>query len=143
VTLQVGIDGTALSQIELEAITGTLDSLGLATSGSDALTYSIISTSDAGAQAASQTALDAVKGALNSLNSTRGNIGATESRLKASIDSLTAVREQFTAAEGRIRDVDVAAETANLVRLQVLQSAQAAVLGQANQLPSIALSLLG
>jgi flagellin len=143
VTIQVGIDGTALSRIELAAITGTLDSLGLASSQSDVLTYSVISTSDAGAQDASQNALEAVKGALNSLNSTRGNIGATESRLRTAVSSLSAVREQFIAAEGRIRDVDVATETANLVKLQVLQSAQAAVLGQANQLPSIALSLLG
>jgi flagellin len=146
VTIQVGIDGSAISRIELAAITGTLDSLGLASSQSDVLTYSILDSnvgSDAGSQVASQTALDAIKGALNSLNSTRGSIGATESRLNTAINSLTSVREQFVAAEGRIRDVDVAAETANLVRLQVLQSAQAAVLGQANQLPSIALSLLG
>lgn len=143
VTIQIGLDGTALSQITLNAVTGTLDSLGLAATGNDALNVSIIGTTEANSITASQNALEAVKGALNSLNATRGGIGATESRLKTAINGLTTIREQFIAAESRIRDVDVATETAELVRLQVLQQAQSAVLGQANQLPSIALSLLG
>ena len=143
VSIQIGLDGSELSRITLEAVTGTLDSLGLAAAGSDALTFSILGTTEAGAIDASQNALDAVKGALSSLNATRGNIGATESRLSTAIEGLTTIREEFISAESRIRDLDVAAETAELVRLQVLQQAQSAVLGQANQLPSIALSLLG
>jgi flagellin len=50
--------------------------------------------------------------------------------------------ENLSAAESRIRDVDVAEESAALVRNQVLQQASAAMLSQANQAPNIALSLL-
>ncbi len=143
VTIQLGIDGSANSRLELTAITGTLASLGLAASGSDALTNSIISSSEAGSLSAARLALDAVSGALNSLNSTRGSLGAAESRLSTAINYLGSVREQFSAAESRIRDADVAAEAAELVRLQVLQSAQTSILAQANQQVSTVLALLG
>ena len=58
------------------------------------------------------------------------------------INNLSVARENFAAAESRIRDVDVAAEAAELTRLNILQQAGAAVLAQANQQPSLALSLL-
>jgi flagellin len=142
VMLQIGLDGGANSRIELEAITGTLASLGLAAAGSDKMTFSIISTSDTESLSSSRNALDAVKSALSSLNATRGAIGATESRLTTAVSYLQGAREQFIAAESRIRDADIAQEVADMVRLQVLQQAQAAVLGQANQQVAIALSLL-
>jgi flagellin len=58
------------------------------------------------------------------------------------INALTVSRENFAAAESRIRDVDVASEAAELTRLNILQQAGAAVLAQANQQPSLALNLL-
>jgi flagellin len=51
-------------------------------------------------------------------------------------------RENFSAAESQIRDVDVAAEAAELTRLNILQQAGAAILAQANQQPTLALQLL-
>lgn len=143
VTLQVGLNGGANSQLTLRALTGTLESLGLAQVGSSALTFSIIGTTTALAESASRVALDAVKGALGSLNATRGSIGATESRLSAAIDNLSGLRDEFVTAESRIRDADIAAEVSEMIRLQVLQQANTAVLAQANQQTSIALSLLG
>lgn len=142
VTIQVGIDGTNLSRVDLAPITGTLNALGLASSGSDALTYSILGNTEANSYSASRAALDAVAGALNSLNSTRGSIGATESRLKTAINYLQVSREQFSAAESRIRDADIASEVSSMVRQQVLQQAQSAVLSQANQQVALALTLL-
>jgi flagellin len=59
------------------------------------------------------------------------------------VDYLTVSRENYTAAESNIRDADTARDVAEFTRLQVLQQAQAALLAQANQLPSLVLKLLG
>ena len=58
------------------------------------------------------------------------------------LNTLASSRENFAAAEGRIMDADVAEETANLTRTQILQQAGSAVLAQANLQPSLALQLL-
>jgi flagellin len=116
--------------------------LGLAASGSSALTYSLNGASlDAGGSA-SRVALDAINNAIATLASNRGILGAAESRLKVAISNLSISRENLAAAESRIRDVDVAQEAAELTRLNILQQAGASVLAQANQAPSLALQLL-
>lgn len=142
ISLQVGLDSSSNSSITITGVEGTLDALNLAGSGSSALTYSINSDTTDNAVSASRLALDAVNAAISSLSSIRGTIGAAESRLNTAVNSLTVARENFIAAESRIRDIDVAAEAAELVRLQVLQQASTAVLAQANQQPQVALSLL-
>jgi flagellin len=141
VTLQVGIDATANSQIAVNTVNTTLQALGIG-NGSGALTFSLNSISVAGAVNASQNALTAVNSALNTVNTARGTVGASESRISSAINYLTVVRENYVAAESRIRDADVAEEVAEMVRLQVLQQAQTAVLAQANQQPGVALRLL-
>ncbi|WKZ56285.1 MAG: flagellin [Bdellovibrionota bacterium] len=142
-TLQVGFDSTSTSQIAFTGVQGTLQALGLAASGSSALSYSINGSSIELGQSAARAALDAVNAAISSLASTRGTLGAVESRLQVAITNLTVARENFASAESRIRDVDVASEAAELTRLGILQQAGAAVLAQANQQPALALSLLG
>jgi flagellin len=142
VVLQVGFDSTSTSQISFTGVQGTLASLGLAATGSSALTYSLNDSSISYGQSASRLALDAVNSAISSLASTRGVLGATEARLRVGINNLSVARENFASAESRIRDVDVAAEAAELTRLNILQQAGASVLAQANQQPSLALSLL-
>lgn len=142
ITLQVGVDGTANSQITITGVLGTLSSLGLAGGNSSALTYSLNASTTAFAQSASLAALEAINSAISSLSATRGTLGAAESRLNIAISSLQVARENFIAAESRIRDADIAQEVAEMVRLQVLQQAGAAVLAQANQQPQIALALL-
>jgi len=143
ITLQVGFNSGSTSQIQITNVQGTLQSLGLASTGSSVLTYSISGASIEAGQSASRAALDAVNGAIGSLSQTRGNLGAAESRLRVAINNLSVARENFAAAESRIRDVDVASEAAELTRLSILQQAGAAVLAQANQQPALALSLLG
>ena len=143
VSLQVGFDSGSTAQITYSGVQGTLASLGLASSGSSALTFSVNAATIALGQEASRSALDAVNNAIASLASTRGSLGATEGRLRVAIENLSVARENFAAAESRIRDVDVAAEAAELTRLGILQQAGAAVLAQANQQPALALSLLG
>ena len=124
-------------------MSGTLASLGLAQTSSSSLTFSVSGVTIQEGQSAARLALDAVNQAISSLAQTRGNLGAAESRLRVAINSLQVSRENFAAAESRIRDVDVASESAELTRLNILQQAGASILAQANQQPSLALSLLG
>ena len=90
-----------------------------------------------------RTALDSLAQALQSITGERGRIGAMQSRLEVASREIQTRVIAFKAAESQIRDADVAAEAAELVRKQILQQAGAAVLGQANQQPGIALQLLG
>jgi flagellin len=95
-------------------------------------------TTAAGAQAA-LTTLDA---AINTISSTRGELGAYQNRFESTVASLQTTTENLTASRGRITDVDFAKETANLSRAQVLQQAGTAMLAQANQSSQGVLSLL-
>jgi flagellin len=144
VSLQVGFDSGSNSQVSFSGVTGTLESIGLAAVGSKQLSYSLVAAgSPALQQAAALSALDAVKLAIASLTTSRGTLGAAESRLSVAITNLSVARENFKSAESQIRDVDVAEESATLTRLNILQQAGAAILAQANQQPALALSLLG
>lgn len=143
IELQVGFDGGVDSRVTFSGVQATLESVGLAAAGSSMLNVSLIEATTIGAQVAARAALDAVKVAITSLTRNRGKLGAAESRLRTVITNLQVARENFAAAESRIRDVDVAMEAAELTRLNVLQQAATAVLGQANQQPQIALQLLG
>jgi flagellin len=80
--------------------------------------------------------------AITTVNTRRGNIGALTNRLETTSNTLSSVVENTSSAESRIRNVDVASETANLSRNQILQQAAAAMLTQANQTPQLALQLL-
>ncbi len=143
IAFQVGFSSASTSQVTFQGVQGTLAALGLANTGSSALTYSVNDSSNVLGQSAARLALDAVRSAIGSLTTSRGVLGAVESRLQVSINNLQVVRENFAAAESRIRDVDVAAEAAELTRVGILQQAGAAVLAQANQQPGLALQLLG
>ncbi len=142
-TLQVGFNSGSTSQISYTGVQGTLNSLGLAGANSSSLSFSLNGATLSEGQSSSRLALDAVNAAIGSLASTRGVLGAAESRLRVAINNLSVARENFASAESRIRDVDVASEAAELTRLGILQQAGAAVLAQANQQPGLALSLLG
>ncbi len=142
ITFQVGIDTTSLSQLAIENVQGTLQQLGLATAGSSALSYSLSGATTDAAQSASRSALVAVTDALTSLSLKRATLGAIETRLQATVNNLSVARENFTAAEARIRDLDVAQEAAQLTRLSILQQAGSAIFAQANQSTALALQLL-
>jgi flagellin len=91
----------------------------------------------------SNTAIDTIDYALSQLNRVRGDIGALQNRFNSAISSLQVASENLQSARSRIVDADVAVETAQLTRNQILIQAGVSVLAQANQLPSVALSLLG
>lgn len=81
--------------------------------------------------------------ALDSINSQRSVLGAKLNRMEAVTRNLENVKENITAARGRIQDADFADETARLTRAQILQQAGVAMVAQANQFPQTVLSLLG
>jgi flagellin len=143
IALQVGFDSSSTSQITIQSLTGTLAGLGLAADNSSIQIYSLNGATAAEGSSASRNALDAVNRAISSLTFLRGSLGSGESRLRTAIANLASTRENYAAAESRIRDTDVAADAAELTRLNILQQAGASVLAQANQVPSLALSLLG
>jgi flagellin len=81
--------------------------------------------------------------AINHLNENRATIGALQNRLQSAINNLGIYTENLEGANSRIRDTDMAEETANLTKSNILSQANVSVLGQANQNPQLALKLLG
>ncbi len=88
-------------------------------------------------------ALSTVDSALEKLGVLRANFGAIQSRLDATTSNLDIQYENLSAANSRIRDTDVAKESAEIASAQILQQAAVGVLAQANQFPSVALKLVG
>ena len=86
--------------------------------------------------------IDNINIALNTVNSERATLGASQSRFESVISNLQVSVENQTAAKSRIMDADFAAETANLSRSQILQQAGNAMVAQANQLPQQVMRLL-
>ena len=142
VTFQVGFDGSSSSRIEYNGVGATLHHLALAPAGSSEHTFSISGATEEASQSAARFALDAIQVAIDSVTRGRGILGSAESRLELTIQNLQVARENFLAAESRIRDVDVAEEAANLASANILQQAGTAILAQANQQPQLALQLL-
>jgi flagellin len=125
---QVGIDAGDTITVGLQDTTATtlgLNSLDLLTAenASDAITD--------------------LQDALDDVNGARGELGAYMNRLQSAFVNTQIQRENLSAAESRIRDVDVASETADLTRNGILQQAAVSVLAQANVAPQQALRLLG
>jgi flagellin len=100
------------------------------------------STVDVSSQILSSSAISQIDSAIDTINTQRATLGTVQSRFESVIANLKTSSENVSAARGRIRDTDFAAETANMTRNQVLQQAGVAMLAQANALPNIVLSLL-
>jgi len=125
-TFQVGTESG-------ETIDVTLEDLSAATLG---ITTDVTNATNASA------ALDLIDVAVDTVSGLRGDLGAAQNRLGSTVRSIANASENLTGAESRIRDVDVAAETADLTRNSILQQAAVSVLAQANTQPQIALALL-
>ncbi|WP_312587312.1 flagellin [Comamonas terrigena] len=97
---------------------------------------------DISTQKGSWDALQKIDGAITSVNTARGELGALQTRFEKAVENIDIQSENITAARGRIIDADFASETANLSRAQILQQAGTAMVAQANQLPQNVLSLL-
>ncbi|HEV2555700.1 MAG TPA: flagellin [Bosea sp. (in: a-proteobacteria)] len=124
----VGSDATS------DTITVTIDALTSTELGVDA--------SDISTQAGATTAIAAIDAAIDSVSSARANIGALESRFEFRSNTIATSIENLEAANSAIKDVDVAAESANLASIKVKTQAAVAAAAQANSMPQELLKLL-
>lgn len=141
-------NGTALltgaSTISIRVGSGTnatVDSISISTATVLASSLTL-STSNISTASGADQAITDIDNAINQVSAVRGSFGSASNRLEASIRNLGASVENLAAAESRIRDVDVAAESANLTKTSIMQQAAISVLAQANVQPQSALSLL-
>jgi flagellin len=128
--IQVGADSGADFQITVSIAKVDVSSLSLTGAKVDTLTNS-------------NTAIGSLDTAINFLNNARAKMGALMSNLQTASSHVDVMRENLAASESRIRDTDVAAETSQFARSQVLMQAGVSMLAQANAQPQIALRLLG
>lgn len=134
------LDGTA-GPFAIQVGTGAGETIDVAGADVTTATLGLDSLSFATASGASS-ALGAIDAAVTSVATARGNAGASINRLESAARSISAARTNLSAAESRIRDVDVAEETALLVRDQIVQQLAVQVLAQANVQPELVLRLL-
>lgn len=133
VEIQVGTKNDAFKdriKYDGTSISATLEKLGI--------TGEMVSTKES-----AQMALSRLDDALVTVNGSRAELGALQNRLTSVIQTLGITDENFSEANSRIRDVDVAAETAKMTKNQILSQAGTSVLAQANQAPNFALKLIG
>lgn len=131
--IQVGVHNDPFKDrisFNTAAANATLESLGMIAEG--------VSTKE-GAQAS----LSVVDDAMVSVNAMRANFGAMQNRLQSTVNNLNIAHENLSAANSRIRDTDIAAESAELTRNSILRQAGVSALAQANQAQQVALKLLG
>jgi flagellin len=131
IQFQIGLDDASSDQLTL-----TFGGFGLTTITSS--TNAIAGSAIDGALAA----LGIIDDALSIVSTERAKYGASMNRLDTTISSIETMRLNLSAANSRIRDVDVATETATMAKNQVLSQAGVSVLAQANKLPELALNLL-
>lgn len=128
-TLQIGDTSEDFNQMNVSVGDMHTDALGIADI-------------DISTQAGAKAAVDKIKSAINSVSSTRGDLGAIQNRLEHTINNLSVTAENMTAAESRIRDVDMANEMMAYTKNNILVQSSQAMLAQANQLPQGVLQLL-
>ena len=130
VNIQVGIGTTSTDQVAVVQSTD-MDSTGIGT------TTEINTASNAAI------AMAEIDAAIETVVTARGNFGALQNRLETSIRNTNMTSENLSAANSRIRDVDVAYESSRMTSFQILQRAGVSMLAQANMTTGLAMSLLG
>jgi len=133
-TFQIGIQNTTNDRLSM-----SITKLTTSTLGSTSLHIASASLSTA---TNAQLAIGAFDKAIQQLSQARAKVGATQNRMTVTVSNLAVTQENLSAANSRIRDVDVAAESSSLTKSQILSQAGLAVLAQANSLPQSALKLL-
>lgn len=145
--IAVGTDrGTiSLSSDAAIVVGGTVTNSGLtaATTEADTISGTLLSALDISTSDGANTALASIDNALDTINTSRADLGAIQNRFESVVRSLQTTSENLSASRSRIQDADFAAETAALTKGQILQQAGTAMLAQANSLPQNVLSLLG
>ncbi len=127
--LQIGDSTKSDQQVSLSI--GNMSTAGLKISD-----VSVATASDA------KTAIDTIQNAINTVSTTRADLGALQNRLEHTVNNLGTTSENLTSAESRIRDVDMAKEMMDMTKNQVLSQAAQSMLAQANTMPQNVLKLL-
>ncbi|MBS97802.1 MAG: flagellin [Oceanospirillaceae bacterium] len=141
----IGLDSANDTPISIEVTAAGAAATGLKNLNTDlssTVTGSAIANIDISTVAGAQSAIGSIDNALDAINSTRGDLGAVNNRLDFTINNLSSISENVSAARSRVEDADFAKESAALSRSQVLQQAGTAMLAQANAAPQQVLSLL-
>jgi flagellin len=133
-SFQVGKDNSANDRVAMSVTKLTTSTLGSTSLHLASATLSTVT--------GARNAMGAFDKAIEQLSTARSKVGAVQNRMVVTISNLGVAQENLAAANSRIRDVDVAAESSQLTKAQILSQAGLAVLSQANQLPQSALSLL-
>jgi flagellin len=128
-TFQIGANGSSDQQVTLNV--GDMSSTGLNINGISV-----------GSQDSANAAIAAIDNAINTVSGTRADLGALQNRLEHTVNNLGVTSENLTAAESRIRDVDMAKEMMEYTKNNILTQAAQAMLAQANQQPQGVLQLL-
>lgn len=140
-----GNDSTTVTgTVELTSSNGQITAAGSNATefGATTSSFNSVATLDIASSANAQIAIRTLDAALNTINNSRGDLGAIQNRFSSTIANLQTTSENLSASRSRIQDADFAAETANMTRGQILQQAGVAILAQANSLPNNVLSLL-
>jgi flagellin len=138
-----GTDAAAPGAVALDAADAAqvgANFTNVASTGSSSTLY--LSAVDVSTDTGAIAALDALDGALDTINSTRADLGAYQNRFESVVANLQTTAENLSASRSRIVDADFASETANLTKSQILQQSGIAMLAQANALPQNVLALL-
>ncbi|WP_027939295.1 flagellin [Anaerobiospirillum succiniciproducens] len=137
-----GLQGAAQLKISNnEAEAGKAGHFGLAKpagNNTDSAAYWVVST-----PSAAQNTLASIDKFIEAVDSKRAALGALQNRMESTIRNQSSIAENESDARSRIRDTDFASETAALTQNQIIQQASQTILSQANQRPTVALSLLG
>ncbi|MCB1183261.1 flagellin FliC [bacterium] len=129
VNIQVGIGTGGSNQVAI-TLSGDRDATALGlTTGIDSATNAT-------------TAMGQIDTAIATVTSARSGFGAVQNRLESSIRNINMTAENLSAANSRIRDVDVASETSKMTSYQILQQAGVSMLAQANMTSSLAMALM-
>jgi len=134
VTSNGGGLGLQIGDTASQRITVKVDNMSATSLGLDAV--------DVSTEANATNSIQAIKDAINTVSSTRSDLGAIQNRLEYTVNNLATTTENLTSAESRIRDTDMAKEMMAYTKNNVLSQAAQAMLAQANQQPQQVLQLL-
>jgi len=135
VTLQVGIDGDANSQI-------TLDTSVFQSAKKDDLGLTDVDWAKKDGDASARAYLETVDKAIEKITNAKTAIGGKQAAITSAMESAQVMQTNLTSANSLIKDADIAEESSNYIKNQILQQTSASLLATANQAPSIALNLV-
>lgn len=135
------LGGSFSGTLQIGANSGQVINVAISAMGASALSMTTANVS-VGTNAAASTAISHIDSAIEAVSKQRSQLGALQNRLDHTINNLNTSSENLTAAESRVRDVDMAKEMMEQTKASILAQASQAMLAQANQQPQGVLQLL-